>query len=156
MVKKMVMTPSLPRGFSLIELVVVIGLLALLMLAISGTMLMSVISSNRIRTATNIKQAGNYALGQIQTLVRNARSIESCSSNTLIIQNLDGGQTTFAVLDNHIASGSAYLTPDNLIVPFFNMTCEPAVSPSLVKISFDLQDSVTTLHFETSVSLRNQ
>ncbi len=61
---------ALKKGFSLIELIVVIGLLSLLMLAISSTMLMSIISSNRIRTTTKIKQAGGYAINQIQSMIR--------------------------------------------------------------------------------------
>jgi prepilin-type N-terminal cleavage/methylation domain-containing protein len=162
-------------GFSLIELIIVIGLLSLLMLAISSTMLMSIVSSNRIRTATKVKQAGNYALGQIQTMIRSAKTISSCTPNlpspSLTVINPDGGDTTiFAELDGdgttRIASNSGtYLTPDNLETSSFSITCEPSqVEPTLIKVSFDLQGKLATerpssnpiLHFETSVNLRNE
>lgn len=158
-------------GFSLIELIVVIGLLSLLMLAISSTMLMTIVSSNRIRTSAKVKQAGNYAIGQMQSLLRSAKTVISCTSpESIVFINYDGGQTELlaqADANNltRIASNSGtYLTPDNLSTTNFSLTCEPSdADPSLVKISFDLEDTVATrelenplLHFETSVSLRNQ
>jgi prepilin-type N-terminal cleavage/methylation domain-containing protein len=156
------------RGFSLIELVVVIGLLSLLLLAISSTSLMSVISSNRIRTATKVKQAGNYAIDQISGLLRSSKNITSCSSteDSITFVNLDGGETTIYSEINKIASGSGlYLTPNNLSVTNFNLECLPdTITPTLIKLSFDLRDNIETsrpssnplLHFETSVNLRNQ
>lgn len=167
------------KGFSLIELLVVIGLLSLLMLAISSTMLMSIISSNRIRTSTKVKQAGNYALGQIQAMIRNAKSISVCRDDisSTTFTNPDGGSTTILSESDgtnyRIASNSGvYLTPANLTVSSFSLNCLPfSTNPltgetgtTLIKVSFDLKDQLTTsrttenplLHFETSVNLRNE
>lgn len=160
------------NGFSLIELIVVIGLLSLLMLAISSTMLMSIVSSNRIRTTSAIKNAGNYALTQMQGMLRNSRSITTCDSNnaTITFVNQDGGSTTLFAqtvgTETRIASNSgSYLTPNNAAITSFSLLCEPDdTNPALIKISFDLKDSVSTkrevenpsIHFETSVSLRNE
>ena len=156
-------------GFSLIELTVVIGLLTLLMLAISGVMLMSIISSNRIRSATKTKQAGSYVINQMQTMIRNARSIESCTApSTMVINNIDGKSTTFLPESNgsytRIASNSGtYLTPDYIDAQNLSITCSPATNPNLVELSFDLQSTRAAratenplLHFETSITLRNQ
>lgn len=158
---------ELKRGFSLIELVVVITLLGLLTLAISSTMLMSVMSSNRIKTTTAVKQAGGYAISQIQSMLRNARSVTCSSSPTSVnFQNIDGGTTTILLESSRIASNSGiYLTPANSIVSSFALTCLPDnTTPTLVKISFDLKNSLSTaratenplLHFETSINLRNE
>jgi prepilin-type N-terminal cleavage/methylation domain-containing protein len=166
----------LKRGFSLIELIVVIGLLGLLMLAISSTMLMSIVSSNRVRVTTKTKQAGNYAIGQIQGLIRNAKDLTACSTgaNTVTITNPDGNSTQIFAENSRIASGSGtYLTPANLAVSAgsFKIICLPDTTPpatpgnitNLIKISFDLNglnsvDSIQTpsLHFETSINLRNE
>lgn len=157
-------------GFSLIELVVVMGLLSLLMLAISSTMLMSIVSSNRIRTTTKVKQAGNYAITQMQGTIRNAKSISSCipgsSDASITLVNPDGDQTQFILENSQVASNSgSYLTPDNLEASLFSVTCEPsATDPTLIKISFSLKSKLATerqtgnptLHFETSVNLRNE
>lgn len=155
-------------GFSLIELTVVIGLLSLLILAISSSMLMTIISSNRIRNVAKVKQAGNYALGQMQGMIRSAKTITSCDSinNNITILNFDGGTTNFLVEGNRIASNSGiYITPDTMTTNAYVLTCAPSdTDPTLVNVSFNLMDaSVTkkahenpTLHFETSISLRNQ
>ena len=155
-------------GFSLIELTVVIGLLSLLVLTITSTMLMSMVSSNRIRTATKIKQAGNYALGEIQFLLRNSKSITTCDSSSATISFIgqDGGSTEILLESDRLASNSGvYLTPDSATVSNYVLSCSPSdTEPSVVKVSFDLKSSVSTtrasenplLHFETSISLRNQ
>lgn len=160
----------LKRGFSLIELIVVIGLLSLLMLAISSTMLMSIVSSNRVRTTTKVKQAGNYALGQIQAMVRGSKWISSCDSanSSLIIVNQDGDTTELLAQDDgsniRIASNSGvYITPENMSVSSYSLTCLPDdTNPTLFKFMFDLQDKNTTtstqnpvLHFETTINNRN-
>ena len=166
------------NAFSLIELIVVIGLLSLLMLAISSTMLMSLVSSNRIRTTTKIKQAGNYAIGQMQSMIRSAKSVVECKNTSdttnpyITLVNPDGDVTTLSSeLDDagytHVASNSGiYLTPTNTdLGTSFSLNCEPdADAPNLVKISFDLKESSTNtptshtpnLHFETSVNIRNE
>lgn len=159
------------RGSSLIELVVVIGLISLLALSMSAIMLTTIISSNRVRRLTQIKQAGDLALTQMQILIRNSRSIDSCDPTTpeLTTVNLDGGTTTITPeLSNNvnrIASNSGtYLTPDSMTVSAFTLTCEPdALEPTLFKISFDLTQADSsgntlensTLHFETTTNLRN-
>ncbi len=162
---------AIKRGFSIIELTVVIGLMSLLTLAISTIMLTSVVSSNRVRTTTKVKQAGNYVIDQLQGLLRNAKGIPLCdsSSASITLTNPDGGTTVIASesdgTSTRIASNSGiYLTPSDTQTSSFNLVCEPTDSyPSLVKFSFDLQSTLTTkatenplLHFETSVNLRNE
>lgn len=160
------------KGTSIIELVVVIGLISLLALAMSAIMLTTIVSSNRVRRLTQIKQSGDIALNQIQTLIRNSRHIESCDTdaNSLTTINPDGETTDIMVEDDgtsdRIASNSGiYLTPNSLNVTGFNITCEPdEQSPVLFKISFDLTHTISSgnerenpsLHFETTVGIRNE
>ncbi len=156
---------ELRKGFSLIELTVVIGLIGLLTLAISSALLMSVVSSNRVRTLTKVKQAGNYAIDQLQGIIRNAKSVVECNPDSdLLITNPDGGLTSINLSGDSLSSNSASLIPATLAVSAFSLTCEPnSLAPSLISISFDLKDSLSTstqesptLHFETAINLRNQ
>lgn len=159
-------------GFSIIELIVVVGLISLLGIAISAIMLASITSSNRVRTVTKIKQAGDHTITQLQTLVRNARAILSCTTPTqLTLQNPDGGQTLLIIeLDSNgnkrVASGSGnFLTPEDLRVSTNNfITCSPSdLVVQAVTFSFDLENRVAStkstehpvLHFETTTELRN-
>lgn len=160
------------RGYSLIELTVVVGLLAMLSVAISSVVLYSIVQSRRIRSQTKVRSAGDYALGQMQYLVRGAKEVVDCDStdNSLTVINQDGGETTFdevTVGDNtHIASNSATLltSSDTTTQNSFDINCSPTdASPNLVSISFDLYDSTgdqtspreVKIHFGTSISFRN-
>ncbi len=160
------------KGTSIIELVVVIGLISLLALAMSAIMLTTIVSSNRVRRLTQIKQSGDIALNQIQTLIRNSRHVESCDTDTDVLTtvNPDGGTTEIMVEDdgtaNRIASNSGiYMTPNSLEVAGFSITCEPdEANPVLFKISFDMAHTISSgnerenpnLHFETTVGIRNE
>jgi prepilin-type N-terminal cleavage/methylation domain-containing protein len=174
---------EMKRGFSLVELIIVMALISLLALAMSSVMLTTIANSNRVRTLTKIKQAGDYTINQFQSLVRNARTISVCdSTNQLItLESPDGASTTIQLANDNsvspsvdrIASNSAlYLTPQDLKVTSYTLSCQPGDMPaaygqpetSLVKLSFDLQSSAAnlrtqenpTLHFETAAELRNQ
>lgn len=161
---------ALKRGFSLIELTVVIGLLSLLTLTISAIMLTSISASNRIRTATKVKQAGSFTIGQIQGMLRGAKEITACDSenNTVTILGLDGGTTLLALesdstIDRIASNSGVYLTPETVNVSGFTIHCEPQDdTPTLVKVAFDLESTLSLkntenpqLHFETSANLRN-
>jgi len=159
-------------GFSLIELIIAIGLVAILMLAISSSLLMNIISSNRIRNMTKIKQAGNYALDQIQSIIRNSKDITLCNATTVSVINQDGTSSTITLTSNRLATNAdIYITPANLDVDATTLfTCLPNDTTStttektnLIKISFTLREiniavnkENPILQFETSINLRNQ
>lgn len=158
---------EMKKGTSIIELVVVIGLISLLALAMSAIMLTTIVSSNRIRRLTQIKQAGDYVINQVQTLIRNARYIDSCDTTNHILTTLNpDGRTTDILLENgRVASNSGtYMTSDTLSVTNFSVTCEPTQNPVLIKIEFDMTQKTSsgnsqensTLHFETTTNLRNE
>jgi type II secretory pathway pseudopilin PulG len=163
---------AVKAGFSVIELTVVIGLIALLAIAMSAIMLTTIVSSNRIRSLTKIKQAGDYAVTQLQSLVRNARGITLCNSldSTSTIINPDGGETTILLepddddVDRIASNSGVYLTPGDLRITNYSLTCAPTDdNPQLITIAFDLSPLIestkesenTTLHFVTTAELRN-
>ena len=157
---------EIKQGFSIIELVVVIGLISLLALAMSAILLTTIVSSNRVRNATAVKQAGDYAITQIQSIVRNSRSITSCDpdTTTIVLENQDGNITTITLGINQIASNSASLIPTDLAVSSPSITC---VSSSgdvrLATFSFDLSRNNPNLptrenpvtHFSAGAEIRN-
>lgn len=158
------------KGYTLIELTIVVGLVAILAIGISSVVLMNTVTANRTRNLAHLRESGDYALGQLKQLVRNAKNIESCNSttNTLTLIGQDGGSTEIALeLESEIgriASGSAnYLTPSDITISALNLTCLPDdLEPTLVKVSFTASLATETqskespvLNFETSISLRN-
>lgn len=162
---------AIKQGYSLIELTIVVGLVALLGVGISSVVLMSLVTTKRTRNLTHVREVGDYATTQIKQLVRNSKRIEACDSanNTLTLRNQDGDTTlisTEIVGDyERIASGSGnYITPSDIKVESFSITCLPDdTNPELVKVRFDSQIASETLkprenpliNFETSISIRN-
>lgn len=159
-------------GFSLVELTIVVGLVALLAVAISSIVLVTIIQTTRVRNQIRTRQVGDYTIGQLQTMIRNAREVVACDStaNALEIGNPDGDTTLFIEetvgLATAIASNSGqYLTTqDTTTNSTFDLECLPSdTTPNLVKVSFDLQkidggERATenpAIHYETSVEIRN-
>lgn len=169
------------KGYSLIELTIVVGLTSILAIAIAAIMMSSLLSSTRIRTAIKVRQTGDQALSQLQQLIRNARAVDLCVSDDptpendyLIVTGQDGNQTTIETEEiatgyYRIASSSAittyYLNTDDTPASAFNLTCLPSdAAPTLVRVSFTLTNSASSARpfenpniiFETSAALRNQ
>lgn len=159
-------------GFSLVELMVVIGLVSLLSVAISSMVLTTIAQITRVRNQIRVRQSGDYALGQIQTMLRNSRTIISCDSvaNSITIINPDGGTTLFLSEDlgDHVAIASnsgQYLTAsDTTVGDTFDLECLPTDdNVNLVKISFTLNRAILSdkakenanIRYETSIELRN-
>jgi prepilin-type N-terminal cleavage/methylation domain-containing protein len=166
---------KLKSGFTLIEILVSLGILGIV--AVIGSQMFFAIlkGSTKSRVLSEVKQNGNYALSVMSRMVRNARSIPGCSgtsSNSLSIVSPDKEITEFKCADEKIASKSASAPPKH---PPFDLTgdqvrvvdcgavftCDPTVTPNLVTISFTLIPTTGTkieetveVEFKTTISLR--
>lgn len=153
------------KGFSLIELTITVGLLSLLAISISALVLSTVLSSYRLRNIVHVKEVGNYVTTQIERIIRNARSVTTCKNDSLTIINQDNNLTTIQLTGNSIASSSASLTPSDITVSNFTLSCIPTSSnPQLVQISFTLQANSNPnslphenplINFSSSIEFRN-
>lgn len=167
-------------GYTLVELVVVIGIVVVLLITATSLFYTTLIGGNKTNSAEAVKQAGQYALNQMSYLVYNARKIttnnqaQTCASSmvSLGVQNQDLATTVLASQTVsgkiRIASNSGvYLTPGNMTIssgPTFDCTSPGNGSPSTVTISFTLQKGVVgtdkardivSIPFTTKVTLRN-
>lgn len=130
------------RGYSLIEMLVVIVLLV--MLAIVGTSLFvnTLTGSNKTTIALQLKQQGEYAMSQMISMIRNSVRIESCGGGTITIRNPDDKTTQFFLENTKIASNTGnYLTGNELRVtsgPVFTCTQENGVY-TFANITFTLK-----------------
>ena len=159
---------TMKKGYSLIELTIVVGLISVLSVTISGIVLSTIVNSTRIRNQVKLRQAGDYAIGQMNTLIRNSRSINSCNSlsSTVTINNIDGGTTDIMLEGTQIASNSGvYLTPSDLEISNFTLSCLPDdTDPRLINILFTLTlpgggtgkaSESPTETFSTSAEIKN-
>lgn len=171
---------KLRQGYTLVELVVVIGIVIVLLITSTSLFYTTLIGGSKTSSVEAVKQAGQYALNQMSYLVYSSRKLipnnESITCGlgmvSLGVQNQDLKNTILSSTSVsgfvRIASNSGqYLTPGNMTVsagPVFNCTQTSVDTPPTVQISFTLQKGVVgvdkardivSIPFQTQVTLRN-
>jgi type II secretory pathway pseudopilin PulG len=142
-------------GFTLIELIIIVSLTIILMLTASALFMTFLISGAKINSTQTVKQEGQYALSQMEFLLRNAVEIlpntlgDECEADMteIKLKSFDGGETTLLIEDdggvNKIASNSGvYLTSEAVeIADDLNFTCTQSNDESHphINISFTLR-----------------
>lgn len=156
-------------GFTLIEIIVVFGLLSTVGFITSSIFFTTLKAGTKAELLKEVKQNGDYAISTMERMIRNARQISSrCdgSSQSIEIVNPDYQTTQFSC-GNQIASNSAFysafLTTDKLVASHCSFTCQKPISgPKTVIIKFALSqkgsptrpEEKASATFQTTVSLR--
>lgn len=170
-------------GFTLLELVISVAIIAGIGTVIAQTFFVTTRSNTKVELQKEVKESGDYAIDIMGRIVRTAATITTACADTgattssLTLTNPDGGTTTFACEVNagvaRIASISAtrtdYLTSSSVTLgadcntSTLSFVCASiAGTPNNVKINFTLsqkgvspdQIEQASLPFQTSVSLR--
>lgn len=130
------------NGFTLVELLIVVSLSVIIMLAASSLFMTLLIGNTKTSTTKLIKDEGDYAMSQMEFMIRNATNLvqvddawntanacqtaaspsvlRTCDATmcALGVQSHDGGVTVLGKImdgsDAKIGSNSAYLTSDNI------------------------------------------
>lgn len=169
---------SFQQGFTFIELMVVITLSALLILSATGMLINTLLSDGRVSSVQVVKENGDYAIGQMEFLLRNAIELQpnaggvSCGSgmDEIAIRLIDNNMTVLTGVDDgnkiRIASNSAFLTSDTVNVssgPTFNCRTSGDGLIQTVDVEFTLEigensdrelEQISQV-FRTSVALRS-
>lgn len=89
-------------GFTLIEILVVFGILALIG-GLTSDLFASVLKgANKANTVNEIKQNGNYALHYIERVVRNSNYVYSDSENLVVSDKVSGECIKFTIKDRTV------------------------------------------------------
>ena len=162
------------RGFTLIELIIVVSVFVIISSAVVWIFLTTIRSDERISIGTDLKQQGDVALSHLEAMVRNAQRIAVCESDALELVNADFGRTTLTVETDRIASvsGSGTETTSSFFTDAFvrvsqdsplTFSCSTGAGEmySSVSISFGLEPieeksvaTPVTQVFQTTVTLR--
>lgn len=183
--KKTDISLSRQAGFTLLEMVVSIAIVALVATVLSQVFISTLRTNTKTEILKDMKQNGELALENMVRMIQNAQDITSTcestgtSSQSITILNPDGKETSLGCLvDGTItrlastsAEGTEYLTSSNVTAG--GTTCPASsivfvckggagVSPSIT-ISFQLAQSGTAIGvfeqsseaFQTSANMRN-
>jgi len=174
----------LQRGFTLVEVLVVVSLTVIVMITAAGLFFATLVGNNKKDVVVSVKEEGDYAISQMEFLLRNAVELVPdpafpaapiCppSSSRITFKSGDDGVTTLFNNNGRIASQSAssntpvYLTSSTVTLspsdPVFKCTRIATNYGTYVNISFTLSKqspdfsapSTVTQVFSTSVNLRS-
>lgn len=154
-------------GFTLLEMMVTIAIIALLSVVFSQIFISTLRSNTKTEILKEVKQNGNLALESMTRMIQNATRVTCPSSQTLSIQNPDGNTTTLACAEDstttRIASSSASETVylSSTLVSLGSSVCSSSTLlftcdlvsglPSRISIAFRLsQAGLATAEFEQS------
>lgn len=158
------------KGYTLIELVVVAGILGIIGVVSVSLFLSTLLGGGKSTALNDVRSNGDYAITQMERMIRSARyMVGTCvqDMNSLEIKNPDGDNTIFtSTAEGYIASNSGILTADDvLLVGPIDFDCVQSSSkaPEVITINFTLQkgDSGTPnrdfaqADFSTSVQIRS-
>lgn len=158
------------KGFTLIEIMVVVGIFGMLMSVVIGVLLNSFKAKNRVELANLVEENGRFIQAEIR------RNLLAAKGTTVLCpvgvgrsigfeNNLDGASTVISCVSGEIASDSA--NPVTLSADNMTATCTSFVrcsgdSPT-VDIEFDLStgtagsggQNYVTRKFKQSMVVRN-
>ena len=149
-------------GFTLVELLVVVGITAMVMITVSTIFMTFLLSNARTNARRVIQSDGNTAMTQIEFEIRNAKSVTCSGGTTLHVTN--GNNETLIIEKNSSTSklliGTRVITSQTIVAstggPTF--TCNPTNSQVKVKFGLNINDDFShelTQNFESTVQVRN-
>jgi len=157
------------NGFTMIELVVMVAVLAMILVTVTAVMLNSMKARSRVETGDRLEQNGNLVLSALRDnfLTSNGQGV-SClltgqsgiGSSVSFINRNDGVQITLNCAGGRIASNSAVLTSSDVTVSDCStfVTCDTLPSSggivSVANFSFVLKSGVTEAGIEGYASRR--
>lgn len=173
------------EGFTLLEMVVSIAIVALVAVVLSQIFLVTLRTNAKTEISKDMKQNGELALESMVRMIQRAQRITSTcaasgtTSQSLTIVNDDDGETTFGCvaegqamrLASSSASSTKYLTSTNVtlggtscVESTLEFVCFGAAGlPGSVTISFQLSESGMSAQsfeqssesFQTTATMRN-
>jgi len=148
------------RGFSMIEILVVILVFATLAVLSTESLLLSLRGSKRSEASVDVRENLNYALSIMERQLHNAESITSCTPNSIYYKDENSLDANFIcdLVGGSIAWSSAQLTSSEVRVTSCSFSCSLGVPgvPASVNISISGQDADATGFEQQQVTTNTQ
>ena len=158
------------KGFTLVEIMVVVTILALIMVSIIGVAMSIFRVQNQTKSNSKVVTGGDAILNELKkNILNSSRSTIKCSEDKSWItfaNNFDGQTTEISCSGGKIASTSAqtvYLNSGDISIincgSFVTCYTQPSLEVSGVGFKFGIGTSVsgigTSQNFEMTVTVRN-
>ncbi len=161
------------RGFTLIEIVVVVGSLAIIVTAVVGVILGTFRSQNRVKSVNKVMENGTWITDQLRKNIFNSQGDKiACNPNGLSIQSRDSIDDSLITISCNkgsnkitLASATKEYILNSSEVNINNCTefviCEKDGFGLVTKVMFSFDIGATTAgvgysqNFKTSVTVRN-
>lgn len=146
-------------GFSLLEMVISIAILAMVSIVFSQVFISTLRSNTKTELLKEVKQNGDLSMATMVRMVQNAESATCPDTQTLTLVNPDGGTTTFAcgmdgattrlasesgITTEFVSSGEVTLGGSSCPTSSLAFACTEAPgAPTIVRITFSLAQKGT-------------
>lgn len=157
------------KGFTLLELLMVVSLLGLILVAVTQLLGASFSGASKASALQLVKENGQFALSTIERTLRNANRVTSCGGSLGFIVSEAGAEVTYTFdvdsdrLQKSVGGATSFLTDEDLEVTNFScvLLAGSPGTPAVYDISLTLQkpgitspEIISATTFETTVSLR--
>lgn len=147
------------RGFTLIEIVVVAGIMALFSLTLVSVFLATVKGGSKSQLTQAVHQEGDFALKTMASSIRSSQLV-NCNGAEITLTTALGSPIVYSLVDDggvtRVASDSSRFLTGNLAqAAALNFTCYPGIlGNQVVTLTLTLDATEFTQDFATSVSTR--
>lgn len=160
-------------GFSLVEMLIVVGIFSILAVITTQTLASSLRSSKKSENIGKVRENVEYAMNYIERTLRTAKKLDFddtpggvsdiCGGNTLYFYNTSGISENFAFGSSKIQYNGSDITSAGIRITSFAVICTQGISgePDSVQITIEAQDATTSsaesakYKTTTKISLRN-
>lgn len=134
------------KGFSLLEILVVLTVFSLLAIISTTTVLLSLRGTQKSAITAKVRQNIDFTVATVERQIRNANNIVACNSDQIIFTDQDSVQTSFACTnlgspDAYVASGSARLTSADVTVTSCSFFCSGSLGSTPPSVTFNISAS---------------
>ena len=132
-------------GLTLIETLVATSLIAIISTTVAVIIFVLLRSVSKAQSIKEVKESGEAALSVIEKSVRDAIDLQSCSGPLLIVNNRNGGTTSFycdsdtqRIASYSASEGTIYLTSNKVSCSAFACSYTSSGDHYLINLSFSL------------------
>lgn len=151
------------RGFSILEILVVISLFVLIVIVANQAFFTSFKGQDKSEANTNTKQNANYIASVMERSLHSATQVISCTTTSITYSDVEGKSQTFACSGGSFLSSGSTLTTSNVTVSNCSFSCVSeggtktiVVDMTVTQTGVNLKtDQTSSSQIQTRIRLRN-